>query len=111
MKILKSVLPVLVIMVLIVWTGCKKDDDDNTVIASFTYELTEIAGEVVFTNQSSNAQIFQWNFGDGSSHTTENPTHVYDKNESYIVILTATGDGTSNTFQDTVVVDNIPLRK
>lgn len=47
---------------------------------------------VSFTNNSSNAVSYSWNFGDGSPlETTPNTTHVFNTAGTYNVVLTATG--------------------
>ena len=49
---------------------------------------------VTFTNNSSNANDYIWNFGDGSPTVTdENPVHVYDEIGNYTVTL-STGPNT-----------------
>lgn len=40
---------------------------------------------------------FSWQFGDGSSSTQENPTHVYTVPGYYQIILTVTKDGVSDS--------------
>jgi PKD repeat protein len=45
---------------------------------------------VDFTNQSSNATSYSWDFGDGGSSTATNPSHTYDAAGTYTVSLTAT---------------------
>ncbi len=104
---MKKVLIVLFALSLAVWTGCKKDNDDNVLKAAFTWQLTDNPGEVIFTNTSSNAQTFEWDFGDGFSSTAQSPTHVYEQNDDYLVVLKAYGDGI-NSVRDTVMVNNIP---
>jgi hypothetical protein len=38
----------------------------------------DVAGNLVsFTNFSSNATVYEWNFGDGNTSTEENPSHTY----------------------------------
>ncbi len=103
----KKFLILLFALGLMVWAGCNKDDDKDELKASFSWQLTENPGEVVFTNTSSNAQTFEWDFGDGFSSTAQNPTHVYDENDDYIVTLKAYGEGI-NSVKDTVLVNNIP---
>ena len=50
----------------------------------------EISGtEVSFYNNSKNADIYSWDFGDGTTSTEENPTHTYAKNAFYTVTLEA----------------------
>ncbi|MFW5705463.1 MAG: PKD domain-containing protein [Bacteroidota bacterium] len=104
---MKKFLILLFALGLMVWSGCSKDDDEDELKAAFTWQLTDNPGEVAFTNISSNAQTFEWNFGDGFSSTAQNPSHVYDENDSYIVTLKAFGDGVTS-IQDTVIVKNIP---
>lgn len=60
----------------------------------------------VFTNLSSNATSFLWNFGDGTTSTVQNPTHLYASPGTYTVTLTING-GTS-TKTATVVVNPLP---
>ncbi len=43
---------------------------------------------VRFTNQSSNANVIRWDFGDGTSSTANNPTKTYNTIGSYSVQLT-----------------------
>jgi len=105
---LKKILVLVFLGALVTWGGCKKDDDNNgEVKASYTFQITSNPGEVVFTNRSSNAQIYSWDFGDGRQSTQKDPTHVFDENDDYIVKLTATGSAGSNSITDTVSVTNI----
>jgi len=48
---------------------------------------------VIFTNLSSNATSYRWNFGDGNISLEEDPTHVYSDVGTWSVSLTATGPG------------------
>ncbi len=69
--------------------------------AGFTANITEgvMPLSVAFANQSINATSWQWNFGDGSSNSTEqNPIHTYTSANTYTVSLTVTDpDGTLDT--------------
>jgi PKD repeat protein len=44
---------------------------------------------VQFTSTSSNTVSYEWDFGDGTTSTSENPTHVYTGHDVYTVSLTA----------------------
>ena len=44
---------------------------------------------MIFTNTSSNATIFRWDFGDGTMSTETNPIHAYDMDGEFVVILEA----------------------
>ena len=93
---------------LILWSGCKKDDDDNELKADFTWEFTGDPGGVQFTNRSANAQSYEWKFDDGKQSTQESPLHVYEQNDTYIVTLKALATGQSMIYSDTLVVNDIP---
>lgn len=66
-----------------------------------------------FTNTSSGAGIltYLWNFGDGSTSTLENPTHVYTSIGNYTVSLTVTDElGCTNSLSITdLIVINTTL--
>lgn len=62
-----------------------------------------------FTNQSIGANTWQWNFGDGTTSTQQNPSHLYTRAGAYLVTLTVGNDTCFNTIQTTVnVSDGIP---
>lgn len=48
---------------------------------------------VSFKNQSTNADSYLWDFGDGGSSTDANPQHTYTTKGSFTVKLTATNKG------------------
>ena len=53
--------------------------------------------EYTFTNSSTGATSYLWDFGDGNTSTEESPTHVYDTHNVYTVTLTATNDNNLST--------------
>lgn len=52
-----------------------------------------------FRDRSIGATTWQWDFGDGSSSTEQNPIHRYTQYGTYTVQLTVTNDTCSNTTQ------------
>jgi len=58
---------------------------------------------VKFTNQSSNAIQINWDFGDGTSTATDNPSHFYNYPGSYVVTLTIEGPGGCSSVQQRTV--------
>lgn len=70
--------------------------------ASFDFEIDEFT--VDFTNESTNADTYLWNFGDGETSTQTNPLHVYDEDGTYTVTLTASSDCGSDTYTVTITI-------
>ena len=67
-------------------------------VASFNYSAAGLT--VDFTDTSTDPDGFivswEWNFGDGTSSTLQNPTHTFDTANTYIVSLTVTDDDGDN---------------
>jgi len=61
--------------------------------------------DVTFTNSSTDADTYAWDFGDGGSSTEINPVHSYTENNDYSVTLTATGEGGEDMMTQTVTID------
>jgi len=68
--------------------------------ASFTSTSTPICPDnaVTFTNGSSGATRYTWLFGDGTSSTSTNPTHVYSSSDTFSVTLIADNNGCPDTL-------------
>jgi PKD repeat protein len=75
-------------------------------VASFTASTTDAdVDEVIwFTNQSTEATSYQWEFGDGTTSTQENPTHAYSTEGIFNVELTAKNDAGSSSASTTISV-------
>lgn len=72
-------------------------------VANFTYSGNTLAPATIsFTNQSTNASTYLWDFGEGGTSTERNPTYVFKKGGTYTVKLTANGNSTSNSTTKTV---------
>lgn len=67
--------------------------------------LVDGVAEVTFTNESTGATGYQWNFGDGGSSTDEEPLYGYTEAGSYTVGLNAWNDYCSDTYQMVVTVE------
>jgi len=60
--------------------------------------------EVEFEYASAGATTFEWDFGDGSTSTLENPSHIYVEGGSYDVSLTITSpDGTVTNVKEGLI--------
>lgn len=99
---------VFVVLTVIV-SSCKKDP---VPVASFTFTGDNKPSPciVTFSNTSTDATSYLWNFGDGTSSTDENPTHTYTnpQGKTYTVSFTATGKGGSNSVTKTVTIQQQP---
>ncbi len=51
---------------------------------------------------------WNWDFGDGTTSTLQNPGHNYPQPGTYSIILTAVGPGGSDTFSVVLIVENPP---
>lgn len=87
---------------LILFSACKKETPAPT--ATFT---ATVAGNVVtFTAVVTDADKFEWNFGDASVVSTiQNPTHTYaEYGKDFTVSLKVTGGGGQVTVTKTVTI-------
>jgi PKD repeat protein len=62
--------------------------------AAFTYSTTD--STVTFDNNSQHSNAWSWDFGDGTTSTSQNPTHTYTSNGTFEVCLVATYVGCSS---------------
>ena len=88
--------------------SCSEDDPSSSkTVASFQFAAdADDFFTVHFTNFSTNATSYSWDFGDGSAASTEeDPTHTYTAGGTYSVTLTATGGNVSTKTQNVIVVD------
>jgi len=75
----------------------------NVPDASFTFDDTA-SPTIAFSDASTDATSWSWNFGDGNSSTDQNPTHTYASTGLYTVCLTATSSCGSDTYCDIINV-------
>jgi PKD repeat protein len=81
-------------------TSCS---DETLPVASFTSEATDLA--VAFTNTSTDATSYSWDFGDGNTSTDANPSNTYAAAGTYTVTLTATNDDGSDSAEESITVE------
>lgn len=93
----------LLLLSTLVLVSCKKEDAGSGLKSVFSY--TADGFKVNFTNFSSNAADYRWNFGDQTEGSTlSNPTHVFTSKGAFLVSLTAKNGTDSSTFIDTVLI-------
>ncbi len=74
-------------------------------VANFTY----VPGiyEVVFTNTSTNAVSYSWDFGDGNNSVEQNPTHTYTGAGNYMVVLESSNICSSDTASQLISLSGV----
>jgi len=99
-KIALSIAVLTVLSVSLLITSCEEAPVPTAIFS------TSIDGmEVTFTNSSTDADSYAWDFGDGGSSIDMNPVHTYAANADYSVSLTATGEGGDDIMTQTVTID------
>lgn len=85
--------------------GCSGFSDSLYILwpkADFTWNVT--GGTAFFTNTSSDAATYLWDFGDGTISTQPNPTHTYAVSGQYVVTLIARDACGSDTTRQIIGV-------
>ena len=118
---MKNIIYKIIVILLVFTVSCEdlekyKLPDSNSIpdetppVASFTaiqgegFEVEEWT-LYQFTNGSTSATMYSWNFGDGNTSTDFEPTNSFPGEGTYTVTLTATDNlGVSNTSTQEIVV-------
>ena len=79
---------------------------NTTPTASFSSTTNGL--QVDFTNNSTNADSYEWDFGDSNSSSETNPTHTYAADGTYEVTLTATNECGSVTTSQSITITTLP---
>ena len=87
----------------IILVGCKTNEPEE-VNPSANFSCSSNGLIVTFSNSSKNANSFKWNFGDGQTSTTKNPSHKYSKYGTFTVKLTATNGEKSHTTSKSIML-------
>lgn len=79
--------------------------------ALFTVESTKGCApyQVVFTNTSTGAASFEWDFGNGETSTSTNPSYIYTAAGTYTLTLEATSLCGSSTKEITIEVGEFEI--
>ena len=80
--------------------GCKVP------VASFIFspDSVEVGDTVYFQSTCQNAISFNWDFGDGTGSTAEHPTHIFETEGEFSVVLVAYNQNGSDKDRNTVSV-------
>lgn len=100
----KTIQTSILFAILVFVTDCKKDPPPPTIDFSFTGDNKPAPCEIIFSNLSTNADTYYWEFGDGISSREKNPKHIYNTEGTYSVKLTAEGEGGSNSTSKNLTI-------
>lgn len=78
-------------------------------VANFSFvEEYSPGGKVRFFNSSTNADSYEWDFGDGTTSLSKDPEHYYLSNGNFLVTLKAkTNQGKESSVTKNVQVQNV----
>ena len=74
----------------------------------FTFQIGEDNATVNFRQNANTARMQVWDFGDGSSSTERNPTHVYATPGTYEILLTIENECGQDSIRQMINVGNVP---
>jgi PKD repeat protein len=97
MRLIAGIFTVLALTA-VIFTSCKKEEKKPLPDANFSFTPSGDGRTIQFTNESTDATSYLWEFGDTQTSTEVNPTHTYPDYGPYSVKLTATGDGGTADF-------------
>jgi hypothetical protein len=78
-------------------------------VADFSYTNNTNVCTFDFTSNSTNETSYLWDFSNGDTSTDQNPTGIVFDPGVYTVQLTVTNIGGSDTYEQEIAVDEIPL--
>lgn len=75
-------------------------------VANFVLDQGQITApaKVKIQNNSSNADSYNWDFGDGKFSTEENPSHTFAKSGRYNITLQASKKGKVDQYKQEIIV-------
>lgn len=76
-------------------------------LADFSFNSVGVTG--FFVDNSTNANTYLWDFGDGTTSTEQNPEHIYASNSTYTVSLITTNDCGSDTLISDVTMNTVSV--
>jgi PKD repeat protein len=96
------------LLVVAVLIACEEKKDEIYPTACFTFSPDtgiKMGDTIKFINCSENNISFVWDFGDGTTSIDSTPTHVYEKNGRYLVVLSAKNENLVDTVSKYIQVN------
>lgn len=81
---MKNIIGILSIVLILMAAGCEYDPHAGFYASN---NMVDVYETVYFTNTSSNADSYYWDFGDGTFSRIPNPSHIYEQPGRYLVTL------------------------
>lgn len=79
-------------------------------VASFSVNTVCLNSPTQFTDLSTGAVQWHWNFGDGGTSALQDPSHMYLGFGTYVVTLISSAGGIcTDTITDTITVNPVPI--
>lgn len=108
---MKNSLKILTLIAILFISACGSDDTPSIVpMPSFTQDrmFSEPGQEVTFTNGSTDATSYSWDFGDNTTASTDqSPTHTFSSVGVFTITLSATSSsGDVATSTSTITIGN-----
>lgn len=104
-KIMKNLISLLPIILFI---SCQKEP---TSIISVNKTEVEVNEQLSFTNNSTDADSYEWSFGDGNTSNDDNPVYAWNKPGNYTVVLTSFSKNMKKNDKDFVNIDVVDINK
>ena len=98
----RNIYLIAVLVLLLAGTSCKKENAGSGLKAVFSYVADGF--KVNFTDYSTNAKEYFWDFGDNDTSIAANPIHVYHSKGEFLATLTVKNGQETSTFIDTVFI-------
>jgi len=99
--IMKPVHFVLLAVLSMFLAGCYDEPVANFEFPDLDYTAP---AEVTFTNTSTDAESFRWDFGDGETSGEKDPTHTFQQAGTFTVTLNAKGRGGTGTVSKNITI-------
>lgn len=91
----------LLMVVLLAMNSCKKNNDVE--VKDVDFAVLSSGYTVTFTNTTTDAKSYRWDFGDNSGSTDASPVHVYKTKGKFVATLYATLNSGSTISGSTII--------